>query len=88
MDNWASHPSLTFADAMVDFQGDLYSIQVSGTGSIWKYDLTRYLGTIIRQLHAGIIDLARSFLDGSKIWVVNGKVSGTSHYLSEYGILL
>ena len=25
---------------MVDFQGDLYSIQVSGTGSIWKYDVS------------------------------------------------
>ncbi|MFZ7183886.1 MAG: Kelch repeat-containing protein [Bacteroidota bacterium] len=75
----ATHPTLSFADALVDYQGDLYSVQVSGTGSIWKYDVSLdswglLTGNFTPDNRAGAV----IFLDGSKVWVVNGKVSGTS----------
>ncbi len=79
----SSHPSVTFADEVVEYQGDLYAVILGSSSSIWKYDVS---ADTWGQLVSGFALDARFgssiYLNGDKIWIVNGKLSGTS--LSSY----
>ncbi|MBL0257398.1 MAG: hypothetical protein IPQ03_07650 [Bacteroidetes bacterium] len=75
----ASHPSFGTADELLDFNSDLLSVNLGSSSQIWQYDVSADSWGILATNFAKDARFGSNiYLYNNKLWIVNGKFSGTS----------